>query len=202
VPGDRRVAAALRAGLEDVEKRLTSIITRSGSTRRFGIRWALLGQDRIGELIGQCIHKDLVVTLAIGDDCSAPTADLSKSCIAVGPDGGKVPGEGHQQDVVQAHDCERPAVKGDRLEALYILALTTGMREGGAVRASMGGRQPRRWRAAPGQAAQDAILRAAGLAHQRRGGRARAPPGQAARGAAPAWPRVGRPRAGLHEHRG
>jgi integrase len=57
-------AAAHRAGLEDVEKLLTSIITRSGSARRFGIRWALLGQDRIGELIGHRIHEDLAEYVA------------------------------------------------------------------------------------------------------------------------------------------
>src|SRR5215211_9071257 len=88
-----------QAGLEVVEKLLTNIISRSGPAWRFGIR-GLLGQDRVGELIGHGIHEDLVVTLAVGDDCSASTADLSESCLAVGPDGGEVPGEGHQQDVV------------------------------------------------------------------------------------------------------
>jgi hypothetical protein len=34
-----------RAGLEDVEKLLTSIISRSGTARRFGGRRRLLGQD-------------------------------------------------------------------------------------------------------------------------------------------------------------
>jgi hypothetical protein len=40
------------------------------------------------------------VALAVGDDGSSPPTDLPESCLAVGPDGGEVPGEGHQQDVV------------------------------------------------------------------------------------------------------
>jgi hypothetical protein len=94
-------------GLEVVEKLLTSIGC-SGTTRRFGVRWGLLGQDRVGELIGHSIHEDLVVSLAVGDDGSPPPADLPKPRLAIGPDGGKVPGEGHQQDVVQPHDREGP----------------------------------------------------------------------------------------------
>src|SRR5215218_4553658 len=96
-----------QAGLEVVEKLLTNIISRSGTAWRFGIR-GLLGQDRVGELIGHGIHEHLVVALAIGDDCSSPPTDLPESCLAVGPDGGEIPGEGHQQDVVQAHDREGP----------------------------------------------------------------------------------------------
>ena len=87
--------------------------------------------------------------------------------------------------------CFLEAVKGDRLEALYILALTTGMRERELFGLRWGRCQPGRWRATPGQAAQDAILTPAGPARQRPGGRARTPPGQAARGVAPTWPGVG-----------
>jgi hypothetical protein len=45
LPAGGRPQAALRAGLEDVEKLLTSIISRSGTARRFGGRRRLLGQD-------------------------------------------------------------------------------------------------------------------------------------------------------------
>jgi hypothetical protein len=60
-----------------------------------------LGQDRVGKLIGHGIHEHLVVTLAVGDDGCSPPADLPESCLAVGPDGGQVPREGQQQDVVK-----------------------------------------------------------------------------------------------------
>ena len=83
-------AAARRAGLEDVEKLLTSIIDCLGMARR-GSRRGLLGQDRFGELIGHGIHEHLVVALTVGDNGSSPPADLPESCLAVGPDGGEVP---------------------------------------------------------------------------------------------------------------
>jgi hypothetical protein len=71
-------AAARRAGLEDVEKLLTSIIDGSGMARRFGIRWGMLGQDRVGELIGHRIHEDLVIALAVGEDCSYSRSFLGR----------------------------------------------------------------------------------------------------------------------------
>lgn len=79
-----------QAGLEDEEKLLTKIIDRSGMARR-GSRRGLLGQDRVGELIGHRIHEHLVVALTVGYDGSPPPADLPESCLAVGPDGGEVP---------------------------------------------------------------------------------------------------------------
>jgi hypothetical protein len=89
-PRTAAAAAARRAGLEDVEKVLTSIIDRLGMARR-GSRRGFLGQDRFGEFIGHGIHEHLVVALTVGDDGSSPPADLPESCLAVGPDGGEVP---------------------------------------------------------------------------------------------------------------
>jgi integrase len=86
------------------------------------------------------------------------------------------------------------AVKGDRLGALYILALTTGMREGELFGLRWADVSLRRRRAAPRQAVEDQILAPPGPAHARRSGRAYPPSRHPARGRrqlGPAWDEQG-----------
>src|SRR6266508_107742 len=69
---------------------------------------SLSAEDRVGELLGYSIHQDLVEATAQGDDGAAPPSDLAKAGLLIGADGGRVPGEGDEQDVVQAEDGKAP----------------------------------------------------------------------------------------------